>query len=54
MIPSPSSVFQVREGAQHNSVFHFQMVFSQDHHEHVLNLCLAQFEPDSADYIKVL
>eukprot|EP00066_Takifugu_rubripes_P005031 XP_003968819.1 PREDICTED: 28S ribosomal protein S22, mitochondrial [Takifugu rubripes] len=28
-------------------------VFSQDHHEHVLNLCLAQFEPDSADYIKV-
>lgn len=29
------------------------MVFSQDHHEHVLNLCLAQFEPDSADYIKV-
>lgn len=43
-----------REGAQHGSVSHFQTVFSEDHHEHVLNLCLAQFEPDSADYIKVL
>lgn len=42
-----------REGAEHDSVSHSQMVFSQDHHEHVLNLCLAQFEPDSADYIKV-
>lgn len=29
------------------------MVFSQDQHEHVLNLCLVQFEPDSSEYIKV-
>uniref|UniRef100_A0A3P8W256 Mitochondrial ribosomal protein S22 n=1 Tax=Cynoglossus semilaevis TaxID=244447 RepID=A0A3P8W256_CYNSE len=30
-----------------------KMVFSQDQHEHVLNLCLVQFEPDSSEYIKV-
>ncbi|XP_061575003.1 28S ribosomal protein S22, mitochondrial [Cololabis saira] len=30
-----------------------KMVFSQDRHEDVLDLCLVQFEPDSADYIKV-
>lgn len=30
-----------------------KMVFSQDRHEDVLNLCLVQFEPDSSDYIKV-
>ncbi|XP_054884830.1 28S ribosomal protein S22, mitochondrial [Poeciliopsis prolifica] len=28
-------------------------VFSQDRHEDVLNLCLVQFDPDSADYIRV-
>ncbi|XP_038605814.1 28S ribosomal protein S22, mitochondrial [Tachyglossus aculeatus] len=28
-------------------------VFSQDRHEDVLNLCVAQFEPDSGEYIKV-
>lgn len=31
----------------------YQMVFSQDRHEDVLNLCLVQFEPDSSEYIKV-
>ena len=31
----------------------FQMVFSQDRHEDVLDLCLVQFEPDSSEYIKV-
>ncbi|KAM9037142.1 28S ribosomal protein S22, mitochondrial [Sarcophilus harrisii] len=30
-----------------------QTLFNQDRHEDVLNLCVAQFEPDSADYIKV-
>ncbi|XP_040902724.1 28S ribosomal protein S22, mitochondrial [Toxotes jaculatrix] len=30
-----------------------KMVFSQDRHEDVLNLCLAQFEPDSSEYIRV-
>ncbi|KAA8593764.1 hypothetical protein FQN60_004598, partial [Etheostoma spectabile] len=30
-----------------------QMVFSQDRHEDVLDLCLVQFEPDSSDYIRV-
>lgn len=30
-----------------------QMVFSQDRHEDVLDLCLVQFEPDSAEYIRV-
>lgn len=34
-------------------MFLLQLVFSQDHHEHVLNLCLVQFEPDSKEYIKV-
>lgn len=29
------------------------MVFSQDRHEDVLDLCLVQFEPDSSDYIRV-
>ncbi|XP_015726706.1 28S ribosomal protein S22, mitochondrial [Coturnix japonica] len=28
-------------------------VFQQDRHEDVLNMCIAQFEPDSADYIRV-
>ncbi|XP_020841506.2 small ribosomal subunit protein mS22 [Phascolarctos cinereus] len=28
-------------------------LFSQHRHEDVLNLCVAQFEPDSADYIKI-
>lgn len=28
-------------------------MYSQDQHADVLNLCVAQFEPDSADYIKV-
>ncbi|XP_030258197.1 small ribosomal subunit protein mS22 [Sparus aurata] len=30
-----------------------KMVFSQDRHEDVLNMCLVQFEPDSSDYIRV-
>ncbi|MXQ82356.1 hypothetical protein E5288_WYG011033 [Bos mutus] len=30
-----------------------QTMYSQDRHVDVLNLCVAQFEPDSADYIKV-
>lgn len=30
-----------------------KMVFSQDRHEDVLDLCLVQFEPDSAEYIRV-
>ncbi|CAK6965401.1 S ribosomal protein S22%2C mitochondrial [Scomber scombrus] len=30
-----------------------KMVFSQDRHEDVLNLCLVQFEPDSPEYIRV-
>ncbi|CAG6006933.1 small ribosomal subunit protein mS22 [Menidia menidia] len=30
-----------------------KVVFSQDRHEDVLNLCLVQFEPDSSDYIRV-
>lgn len=30
-----------------------KMVFSQDRHEDVLNLCLVQFEPDSSEYIRV-
>ncbi|XP_071327807.1 small ribosomal subunit protein mS22 [Trachinotus anak] len=30
-----------------------KMVFSQDRHEDVLNLCLVQFEPDSSEYITV-
>ncbi|XP_034723027.1 28S ribosomal protein S22, mitochondrial [Etheostoma cragini] len=30
-----------------------KMVFSQDRHEDVLDLCLVQFEPDSSDYIRV-
>ncbi|XP_074402902.1 small ribosomal subunit protein mS22 [Zonotrichia albicollis] len=28
-------------------------VFQQDRHEDVLNMCIAQFEPDSPDYIRV-
>lgn len=31
----------------------FQTVFQQDRHEDILNMCIAQFEPDSADYIRV-
>ncbi|XP_017277501.1 28S ribosomal protein S22, mitochondrial [Kryptolebias marmoratus] len=30
-----------------------KVVFSQDRHKDVLDLCLVQFEPDSADYIKM-
>ncbi|TNN64942.1 28S ribosomal protein S22, mitochondrial [Liparis tanakae] len=30
-----------------------RMVFSQDRHEDVLDLCLVQYEPDSSDYIRV-
>jgi len=30
-----------------------KLVFSQDRHEDVLNLCLVQFEPDSSEYIRV-
>ncbi|XP_054650105.1 28S ribosomal protein S22, mitochondrial [Dunckerocampus dactyliophorus] len=30
-----------------------KMVFSQDRHKDVLDLCLVQFEPDSSQYIKV-
>ncbi|XP_044522609.1 28S ribosomal protein S22, mitochondrial [Gracilinanus agilis] len=28
-------------------------LFRQDRHEDILNLCIAQFEPDSAEYIKI-
>lgn len=28
-------------------------MYSQDRHADVLNLCVAQFEPDSTEYIKV-
>ncbi|KFQ43446.1 hypothetical protein N333_05308, partial [Nestor notabilis] len=31
---------------------HLGNVFQQDRHEDVLNMCIAQFEPDSADYIR--
>lgn len=30
-----------------------ELVFSQDRHEDVLDLCLVQFEPDSSEYIRV-
>ncbi|XP_020925191.1 28S ribosomal protein S22, mitochondrial isoform X1 [Sus scrofa] len=30
-----------------------QTMYSQDQHVDVLNLCVAQFEPDSAEYIKI-
>ncbi|XP_030729231.1 small ribosomal subunit protein mS22 isoform X2 [Globicephala melas] len=30
-----------------------QTMYSQDRHADVLNLCVAQFEPDSAEYIKI-
>ncbi|KAI1894003.1 hypothetical protein AGOR_G00129520 [Albula goreensis] len=30
-----------------------KIVFQQDRHEDILDLCLVQFEPDSADYIRV-
>lgn len=30
-----------------------KLVFSQDRHEDVLDLCLVQFEPDSSEYIRV-
>ncbi|XP_070685199.1 small ribosomal subunit protein mS22 [Pempheris klunzingeri] len=30
-----------------------KMVFSQDRHEDVLDMCLVQFEPDSSEYIRV-
>ncbi|KAM9184027.1 small ribosomal subunit protein mS22 [Mergus octosetaceus] len=32
---------------------HLVTVFQQDRHEDILNMCMAQFEPDSADYIRV-
>ncbi|POI33987.1 hypothetical protein CIB84_002262 [Bambusicola thoracicus] len=32
---------------------HLGTVFQQDRHEDILNMCIAQFEPDSADYIRV-
>ncbi|KFV80865.1 hypothetical protein N308_10885, partial [Struthio camelus australis] len=32
---------------------HLVTVFQQDRHEDILNMCIAQFEPDSADYIRV-
>ncbi|NXC18051.1 RT22 protein, partial [Corythaeola cristata] len=32
---------------------HLVTVFKQDRHEDILNMCIAQFEPDSADYIRV-
>lgn len=28
-------------------------MYSQDRHEDVLDMCLVQFEPDSAEFIKV-
>lgn len=31
----------------------FQNMYSQDRHADVLHLCVAQFEPDSTEYIKV-
>ncbi|NXA31179.1 RT22 protein, partial [Eudromia elegans] len=32
---------------------HLGTVFQQDRHEDLLNMCIAQFEPDSPDYIRV-
>ncbi|KFQ22551.1 hypothetical protein N332_09378, partial [Mesitornis unicolor] len=32
---------------------HLGAVFQQDRHEDILNMCIAQFEPDSPDYIRV-
>ncbi|NWX85271.1 RT22 protein, partial [Nothoprocta ornata] len=32
---------------------HLVTVFQQDRHEDILNMCIAQFEPDSPDYIRV-
>ncbi|KAM6326701.1 small ribosomal subunit protein mS22 [Podargus strigoides] len=32
---------------------HLVSVFQQDRHEDILNRCIAQFEPDSPDYIRV-
>ncbi|NXK96096.1 RT22 protein, partial [Formicarius rufipectus] len=32
---------------------HLGNVFQQDRHEDLLNMCIAQFEPDSPDYIRV-
>ncbi|XP_074449338.1 small ribosomal subunit protein mS22 [Larus michahellis] len=32
---------------------HLGTVFRQDRHEDILNMCIAQFEPDSPDYIRV-
>nr|XP_009939449.1 PREDICTED: 28S ribosomal protein S22, mitochondrial [Opisthocomus hoazin] len=32
---------------------HLVTVFQQDRHEDILNMCVAQFEPDSPDYIRV-
>ncbi|KFP25600.1 hypothetical protein N325_04792, partial [Colius striatus] len=31
---------------------HLGTVFQQDRHEDILNMCIAQFEPDSPDYIR--
>ncbi|KFP88149.1 hypothetical protein N310_08751, partial [Acanthisitta chloris] len=33
---------------------HLGNVFQQDRHEDLLNMCIAQFEPDSSDYIRVM
>ncbi|KAM6442981.1 small ribosomal subunit protein mS22 [Liasis olivaceus] len=41
----PSSVFSSKNGAMN--------MFLQDRHEELLDRCLLQFEPDSADYIRV-
>ncbi|XP_068441296.1 small ribosomal subunit protein mS22 [Clinocottus analis] len=51
-------VYFPREGRQITPPLIFnegnlKMVFSQDRHEDVLDLCLVQFEPDSSDYIRV-
>ncbi|KFQ13400.1 hypothetical protein N330_02540, partial [Leptosomus discolor] len=32
---------------------HLVTMFQQDRHEDILNMCIAQFEPDSPDYIRV-
>uniref|UniRef100_UPI00358F34C0 small ribosomal subunit protein mS22 n=1 Tax=Myxine glutinosa TaxID=7769 RepID=UPI00358F34C0 len=32
---------------------HLHEIFSQENHQHVLDLCQTQFEPDSPDYIRV-
>ncbi|XP_063162786.1 small ribosomal subunit protein mS22 isoform X2 [Candoia aspera] len=41
----PSSVFSNKNSAMN--------MYLQDHHEELLDRCLLQFEPDSADYIRI-